>query len=86
MIVLLTSQTQIIVEISEMFKFSKMRHFPRSLTNIFCFVSVSGGVRVLGQLGWLRLLCSPGLQQPGLGNTAGHTTNSGKGQNVTQTV
>lgn len=40
--------------------------------------SVSGNVCLLRQLGWLRLFRSPGVQQPGLGNTAGHTTYSGK--------
>lgn len=33
---------------------------------------------MLRRLGWLRLLCSSGLQQLGLGNTAGHTTDSGR--------
>lgn len=42
--------------------------------------SVSGSVCVLRQLGWLRLLCSSRLQQPGLGHTAGHATDSGKGK------
>lgn len=41
------------------------------------FVSVSGSVCVLSQLGWFRLLCSSGLQQPDLGNTAGHSADSG---------
>lgn len=40
-------------------------------------VSDSGSVCVLRHLGWLRLLCSTGLQQPRLGNTAGYTTDNG---------
>lgn len=41
---------------------------------------------MLRKLGWLRLLSSSGLQQPGLGNTAGHTTDSGKDANSKRNV
>lgn len=51
---------------------------PEPLTVLDLFLSVFGGVRVLWQLGWLRLLSSSGPQQLGVGNTPGHTAHGGK--------